>query len=323
MLPRVLGAGSGSLRALVAVFLTIAAVVSAGTRISLAADTHDRSQAVSLKLPEVTVAAPGTDAPLAVTVTPASAVPPKSYLRIRGIPASVTLTEGHNIAAGAWAVPLAGLPSLAMRIPKGLSGKAEIHASLVGLDGNVIDEVRATIVIGPTGLLTATSNDPDASIAAPATATPSSEAALHAPASGGGVHSGAPETATDATHHTLGATVSSFPPQTLSSVTKSAPAPKPEASGSTRDARAVMARGEKQLAAHDLPGARTLFERAADLGLGEAAMQLAATYDPNELKSKRPAGASPDVKLAHKWYTRAQALGVREAKSRLQRLATR
>jgi TPR repeat protein len=66
--------------------------------------------------------------------------------------------------------------------------------------------------------------------------------------------------------------------------------------------------------------ARQLYERAADLGLAEAAMALAATYDAAELASPHLRGIRPDAKEAKRWYERARALGAPEAGQRLQRL---
>ena len=69
--------------------------------------------------------------------------------------------------------------------------------------------------------------------------------------------------------------------------------------------------------------ARLLFERAADLGLAEAAMALAATYDAVELNKPNLRGIGPDDTLAKRWYERARQLGASEADIRLQRLGTR
>lgn len=67
--------------------------------------------------PRITVAAivpaePASQVPLQIQVGPPNALPKKSFIRLRGLPASVSLTEGHAIAPGSWAVPLFGLPSL-------------------------------------------------------------------------------------------------------------------------------------------------------------------------------------------------------------------
>lgn len=277
----------------------------------------------------VTIAVPGAEAALAITVAPPSATPPKSYVRIRGLPSTATLTEGHNVAAGVWAVPLSGLPNLAVRVPKGLSGKADIRASLVTLDGNVLSEARATLVIGPPALLAApgeTVSPPDAADRPSPSATAAAvDAALAHPDSGGGLHGAAPGAATGTPSGAAPKTgISSFPPQTAP--TRSHPEPSHsggELPPSANQARALMARGIGRMNERDVAGARRFFERSADLGLGEAAMRLAATYDPHEVTRQREPGPPPDPKLARKWYERALALGVREAGARLNRLAAR
>ena len=83
-----------------------------------------------------------------------------------------------------------------------------------------------------------------------------------------------------------------------------------------------MEKGNEQLAQGLLTPARLFYERAVDLGLAEAAMALAATYDPAELGPGRSPGVHPDVKEAKRWYERAKALGAPEAGNRLQRLGS-
>lgn len=280
----------------------------------------DRENA-AVQMAGVTVALPGSQAALPITITPTTAAPPKSYIRIRGLPSTVTLTEGHNIAAGVWAVPLISLPNLAVRIPDGLSGKADIRASLVSIDGEVLSEAHTSLVIGSTALLSGPSAAGDAT------------ASASGPDSGGGPHG------TDAAAGTppKGSFLSSFPPQTapatahapaatLPHAPKHAIAPPPRDGAlppSANQARALLARGIARLNERDIAGARRFLERAADLGLGEAALRLASTYDPNEMGRHRTPDLPPDVNLARKWYERAKSLGVREAGSRLERLTGR
>jgi TPR repeat protein len=81
-------------------------------------------------------------------------------------------------------------------------------------------------------------------------------------------------------------------------------------------------KGTEMLADGDILSARPYYEAAANRGLPEAAMALAATYDPTELaRMKNVMGVMPDVAEARKWYQKAQLLGAKEAEARLQRLA--
>lgn len=66
----------------------------------------------------------------------------------------------------------------------------------------------------------------------------------------------------------------------------------------------------------NVEGARELLRRAADLGSGPAALELARSYDP--VRGQPQAQAQPhqaDPALARVWYERARELGMLEAQS--------
>ena len=84
---------------------------------------------------------------LAIGVTPQDGLPRNAYLRIRGLPQSVALSEGHAIAPGVWAIPLSVLPVLAAIVPVGAQGTSEIHVDVLSLDGKVLAETKATLII--------------------------------------------------------------------------------------------------------------------------------------------------------------------------------
>lgn len=81
-----------------------------------------------------------------------------------------------------------------------------------------------------------------------------------------------------------------------------------------------LEKGNEQLALGLISPARLLYERAAHMGLAEAAMALAATYDAAELNQPHLRGVPPDAKEARRWYERARALGAPDAEQRLLRL---
>jgi hypothetical protein len=85
-------------------------------------------------------------------------------------------------------------------------------------------------------------------------------------------------------------------------------------------AERLLARGEAYLAIGNIMGARDFFERAADAGLADAALRLAATYDPVVLRRLKTQGVAADVALARKWYERARTLGASDAAEALARL---
>ena len=85
----------------------------------------------------------------AIQVGPPGALPSNSFVRLRGLPASVSLTEGHAIAPGSWAIPLFGCRRSRPSCRPGVSGRTEIIIQLVGVDGTMLAEGRTALVVGP------------------------------------------------------------------------------------------------------------------------------------------------------------------------------
>ncbi len=78
-------------------------------------------------------------------------------------------------------------------------------------------------------------------------------------------------------------------------------------------------RGDALLEIGDISGARLLYERAAALGSGTAALSMARTFDPDFLAA-RHASIPADPTRAAEWYRRALAFGGNEAAAALRRL---
>ena len=85
-------------------------------------------------------------------------------------------------------------------------------------------------------------------------------------------------------------------------------------------ALSMHTKGQELLDRGQVYAARKLFERAAEIGLAQSAVALAATYDPDELSKMRVMGLSADAVAARKWYEKARELGAPEAGDRLRRL---
>ena len=67
--------------------------------------------------------------------------------------------------------------------------------------------------------------------------------------------------------------------------------------------------------------ARQYYLRAAQAGMARAALRLAETYDPIELRRLNVQGLLPNVAEAKRWYEQALALGDAGAQVRLGRLS--
>jgi TPR repeat protein len=73
----------------------------------------------------------------------------------------------------------------------------------------------------------------------------------------------------------------------------------------------------------DVSAARMLFARAAEAGIGMAALKLANTYDPVFLTEHNLRGIKPDLVQAETWYRKAVELGETQAQQRLKSLEGR
>jgi len=257
------------------------------------ADGQAQSKPI-INVASVILAEPAVETPFPIQIGPPDAIPKQTFLRIRGLPSTATLSEGHAIAAGAWAIPLSGLPRLRIATPAGASGKADVIISLVAIDGRILSEVKSTLLIAPASAITPAgaqiAGQPHgANLAA---LTPPGEGLAAAPAR-----------------------LPLEPP---------VPAP-PDISPEDREqALKFMERGDDSLANGNVTVARLFYQRAADLKWGPAALALAATYDPIELSHLEViGGVEPNPEEARKWYERARELGAAEAVERLQRLGAR
>jgi hypothetical protein len=92
---------------------------------------------------------PPAQVALPLQLSPLSAVPPGCFIRLRGLPSTAALSDGHSIAPGAWAVPIAALTKLEILLPEGATGQSEISITLVSADGAALAETKATLVVVP------------------------------------------------------------------------------------------------------------------------------------------------------------------------------
>ncbi len=96
--------------------------------------------------------------------------------------------------------------------------------------------------------------------------------------------------------------------------------PAPGAQPDQAALKELAQRGDQLLGRGDVVAARALYERAAEMGSGPAALALGSTFDPNRLWSLGVFGMVGNRERARHWYTRADQLGHPDAKSRLKGL---
>lgn len=94
---------------------------------------------------------PSSSVPLRISVPSPRDLPPNSFLRLRGLPPAIALSDGYAIAPGVWAVPLASLSNLRIIVPVGVNGSADVTVSLVAVDGAPIAETRIALSVRAPG----------------------------------------------------------------------------------------------------------------------------------------------------------------------------
>ena len=82
----------------------------------------------------------------------------------------------------------------------------------------------------------------------------------------------------------------------------------------------LLNRGKNLIASGDLAAARIVLRRAVDANNAEAALALAATYDPFVFRELKVYGFTPDAAMARVWYEKATDLGSPTAARRLEML---
>jgi hypothetical protein len=313
-----------------------------------ATQAQDQTKMV-LRLGPVILAEANKETILPVAVEPADAAPPRSFLRIRGLPPTIALSDGYALGPGIWAVPLRAIPDLRIVVPAGLAQRSDVLFTLVSLDGSILAEATSQLIIAPSAKLT------DQIPAQPATAEPTARAGV---ARGGMAALGGPVTVAPAppvAPPPPPVVVAAAPPivippaPALIPVSPPAIAPVPDARlpraaalvppaaapappapivqslppAELQRLQRLIERGDEQLAEGSIAAARLLYTRAADAGHAQGALSLGATYDPNELQRLKVVGIRPDIEAARTWYRKALALGAQQAVERIRRLEGR
>ena len=105
--------------------------------LAYSADTRAQSSPPTLLVsPVIQVKAPGS-IPFIVITSPPEALPPNSFIRIRGLPDNVALSDGRR-AKGSWDVPLSSALWLKIIVPAGFTSNLAFVVTLVDAQGTVI-----------------------------------------------------------------------------------------------------------------------------------------------------------------------------------------
>jgi hypothetical protein len=240
----------------------------------------------------------GEPAPLGVTLQGRA---DGGVIMITGLAAGMTLSNGSAVGADAWQVPAtdAVLGNTWILPPKDFIGAVDLVAELHLADTTVAHRrpIHLEWVAPP---------------AAVAAASPAVAAASPTVAPG---PAAAPTQRSAA-----------VPPAAAEPPAAAAPTVPPRQAAPTRqldreEIAVLVKRGKDFIATGDLAAARVVLQRAAESKDAEAALSLAATYDPLVLRQLKVYGVAADVVMARSWYEKAKEFGSTEAPRRLEILA--
>jgi hypothetical protein len=105
-----------------------------------------RSEPQLLVAPSI-VTPPASQVALSIDAFPADALPKYSFVRVRGLPPFVSLSEGYSVGSGSWAVPLQGLAKLKANVAAGVSTRAELVVALVSVEGTVLAQTTTVLIV--------------------------------------------------------------------------------------------------------------------------------------------------------------------------------
>lgn len=227
---------------------------------------------------EITIAAtiliePASRTQLPIEIGPRELIPRNSLVRLRGLPAGVSLSEGYAIGPGIWAIPLVALPALKANVPIGTTGHFQLIVTLVDFDGTLLAEARTTLVVEPRSTK-------------------------------------GPQQRTLSEQMSTGSLTPPAPGAEPAQKSLTAPRNRELSAEARASAEKLVALGERYLEQGNIEVARQFFRRAANAGLAEGALRLAATYEAAELARLGVQGVVADSAEALRWYERARELGV-------------
>jgi superoxide dismutase, Cu-Zn family len=105
------------------------------------------AQRVSITVAPLIRAAPEAKTPLSIQVGAQNLLPKDCFIRVRGLPPFVALSDGHAIGSGSWSVPLPAGPGLVIFVPTGTQEKSEVVIDVLNSDGSVFAEARTELAI--------------------------------------------------------------------------------------------------------------------------------------------------------------------------------
>jgi hypothetical protein len=250
---------------------------------------------------------------------------------IRGLVPGMELSAGDAVGADAWQVPATDLSDVWISPPESFVGSADLVAELRWADDKIADRqaihVEWAPPVSPAPAQRQLDRE-DIAAAPPVSSAPAQRQLDREEITAMPPISPAPaQRQLDREEITATPPISPAPAQRqldreeITAAPPVAPAPAQRQLG-REEITVLLNRGKHLIANGDLAAARLVLQRAAEANDAEAALALAATYDPIVLRELKVYGLTADAAMARAWYQRARELGSAAALQRLEMLTT-
>jgi hypothetical protein len=261
---------------------------------------------------------------------------------IAGLTPDMELSAGDMVASDKWQISVAQLGSAWIAPPENFAGSIDLVAELHLSDGEIADRVAIQFkwVLAPA----AAQRESVLEEAPPAVALASASAKVNrteslserpllpSPAEEqpdgkerpdsevSSVVTPSPPDREEIAARPLSAPAPLLPQLEHDEIAASPPISRPPAQNQfdQKEINVLLNRGKNLMASGDLAAARIVLRRAVDANNAEAALALAATYDPFVLRELKVYGFTGDAAMARTWYEKAAKLGSLVAPRRLE-----
>ena len=301
------------------------------------------AQQPSISVPTEIAVAPAVATRLPVEILNTAAVSERSVLYVIGLPEGSSFNVGFKITKTSWAVPIARLEGLSLTVRDPIETPIEAGLSVLTPDGDTVAK-GATMLFsmrdlpatrqaiakqsGPrdgAGADNARPADVSGAQSAATVAAPPRDAASTSPATVSNRSDGREptraETASDAgaasdTSAAIAGTQTAALTPPIARPVRRLPKPLPAMTQEERSrADRLMRRGDQMLSDGNVNAARHFYQRAAEIGLADAASALAATYDAQRLRRLGAIGVEPNPTIAATWLSKAKELRARDTRA--------
>ncbi len=107
------------------------------------------AQSPTLKVPPIIEVQSGIETQLPIEVMPENTQASQAMLLVKGIPSSVSLTDGRLFPSGVWAIKISTAPAIRILTASDAKEDRPITIALMSLSGKTLDEVSSRLIIAP------------------------------------------------------------------------------------------------------------------------------------------------------------------------------